>query len=213
MVEKIKNIYSLLSEGKSYSQISKELNISKSLVAFYAKKSENSSIIKKIEEKEKQKEEYEKLICSLSQECSNLNQICRMLNKRSTNKNYEYILNILKKHNVEISSLKIDKIINRPKLLKEDIFCLNSKLKNNSSLREKLFKYALKEHKCEMCGNTHWYNNEIPLELHHINGVKTDNRIENLQLLCPNCHALTDNYRGKNIGMSAQKETFEVEAG
>lgn len=51
----------------------------------------------------------------------------------------------------------------------------------------------------------------IPLELHHINGVHSDNRIENLQLLCPNCHALTDNYRGKNIGMSAQEEILEVE--
>ena len=53
----------------------------------------------------------------------------------------------------------------------------------------------------------------IALELHHINGIKDDLRIENLQILCPNCHAFTDNYRGKNIGMSAQEETFEVEAG
>ena len=51
------------------------------------------------------------------------------------------------------------------------------------------------------------------LELHHINGVKDDLRIDNLQILCPNCHALTDNYRGKNKGMSAQEETLEVEAG
>lgn len=53
----------------------------------------------------------------------------------------------------------------------------------------------------------------IALELHHVNGVKDDLRIENLQILCPNCHAFTDNYRGKNIGMSAQEETLEVEAG
>ena len=42
---------------------------------------------------------------------------------------------------------------------------------------------------------------------------KDDLRIENLQILCPNCHAYTDNYRGKNIGMSAQGETPEVEVG
>jgi predicted HNH restriction endonuclease len=43
--------------------------------------------------------------------------------------------------------------------------------------------------------------------------VKDDLRIENLAILCPNCHAFTDNYRGKNIGMSAQEETLDVEAG
>lgn len=78
---------------------------------------------------------------------------------------------------------------------------------------KKLFNEGLKERKCECCNNTEWMGYPIPLELHHINGVHTDNRIENLQVLCPNCHAQTDNYRGKNIGMSAQEETTDVEAG
>lgn len=65
-------------------------------------------------------------------------------------------------------------------------------------LAKRLIKEGLKEKKCECCNNTVWLNKEIPLELHHINGDNTDNRIENLQLLCPNCHALTDNYRGRN---------------
>ncbi|WP_442911559.1 HNH endonuclease [Lachnospira sp.] len=38
----------------------------------------------------------------------------------------------------------------------------------------------------------------MPLELHHINGIHKDNRLENLQILCPNCHALTENYSGKS---------------
>lgn len=44
-----------------------------------------------------------------------------------------------------------------------------------------------------------WMGEPIALELHHVNGVKDDLRIENLQILCPNCHAFTDNYRGRNI--------------
>jgi len=80
-------------------------------------------------------------------------------------------------------------------------------------LAQRLIKERVKEHKCERCKRTEWEGVPIPLELHHMNGTRTDNRISNLQLLCPNCHALTDNYRGKNIGMSAQGETLEVEAG
>lgn len=81
---------------------------------------------------------------------------------------------------------------------------LNEVLVENSNyqsykLAKRLLKEGLKEHKCEMCGRNKWLENSIPLELHHKNGNNTDNRLENLQLLCPNCHTLTDNYRGKNI--------------
>jgi len=77
----------------------------------------------------------------------------------------------------------------------------------SNGLRKRLIKEGLKEHKCEICGNTTWQGKEIPLELHHINGINTDNRIENLQLLCPNCHALTDTFRGKNIKKSGPSLT------
>lgn len=52
----------------------------------------------------------------------------------------------------------------------------------------------LRGRKCECCGNTEWLGNPINLEIHHINGDRTDNRLENLQLLCPNCHSYTENY-------------------
>lgn len=79
-------------------------------------------------------------------------------------------------------------------------------------LSQRLTKEGLKGYKCECCGLTTWIGKPIKLELHHINGVHTDNRLENLQMLCLNCHSYTNNYRGKNI-QSAQKETFNVEAG
>ena len=84
---------------------------------------------------------------------------------------------------------------------------VNGSTYRTSLIRPRLIKEGLKEHKCEICGNTTWQGKEIPLELHHINGVNTDNRIENLQLLCPNCHALTDTFRGKNIKKSGPSLT------
>ena len=78
----------------------------------------------------------------------------------------------------------------------------SSYLKEGSTIKTynlalKLLKEGIKERRCENCGATEWMGNPIPLELHHINGKKGDNRLENLKFLCPNCHALTDNYRGK----------------
>lgn len=81
-------------------------------------------------------------------------------------------------------------------------------------LKLRLFREGLKEQKCERCGNTQWEGQPIPLELHHLNGVHNDNRLENLQILCPNCHALTENYSGKSSQvLSARDESPEVELG
>ena len=81
----------------------------------------------------------------------------------------------------------------------EDILIENSPYKSTNSLKARLFSEGLKIKKCEVCGNSTWQGKELALELHHINGNPFDNRIENLQILCPNCHSITENYKGKNI--------------
>jgi Zn finger protein HypA/HybF involved in hydrogenase expression len=55
------------------------------------------------------------------------------------------------------------------------------------------------EYKCNECGITDWNGKDIILEIDHINGDNTDNRIENLRYLCPNCHSQTSTYKGRNI--------------
>lgn len=57
-----------------------------------------------------------------------------------------------------------------------------------------------KGERCESCKLTEWMGQKIPLELHHVDGDRFNNELVNLQVLCPNCHALTDNYSGRNKG-------------
>lgn len=65
-------------------------------------------------------------------------------------------------------------------------------------LKNLIISNGLKDHKCECCGLTEWNNKPIPIELHHIDGDRNNNSIDNLQIICPNCHAQTENYKSKN---------------
>lgn len=66
-------------------------------------------------------------------------------------------------------------------------------------LRLKLIREGVKEHRCEICGLAEWNSLPIPIELDHINGNNKDNHLENLRVLCCNCHAQTDNWRGRKL--------------
>lgn len=65
--------------------------------------------------------------------------------------------------------------------------------------RDYLVKFGYKEYRCERCGLTEWYGQYISLELHHIDGNTHNNVLTNLELLCPNCHSLTPNYKWRKV--------------
>lgn len=68
----------------------------------------------------------------------------------------------------------------------------------SNQLRIRLIKEGVFQPRCNNCGGTHWMGQDIPLELEHKDGNHHNNSLDNLELLCPNCHAQTSTYRGKN---------------
>jgi 5-methylcytosine-specific restriction endonuclease McrA len=70
--------------------------------------------------------------------------------------------------------------------------------RGRAHLKSRLLKAGLLKSSCQRCGITNWQGELLSLELHHINGIGQDNRLENLTLLCPNCHSQTDSWGGRN---------------
>jgi len=89
--------------------------------------------------------------------------------------------------------------IGKPLIPLEEILVKNSSFQSYK-LKKRLFKERLKPQYCEECGwRKESKDGRLPLELDHINGDSKDNRLENLRILCPNCHSLKSTHRGRNI--------------
>ena len=68
-----------------------------------------------------------------------------------------------------------------------------------NKLKKRLIKEGLKTNQCEECKITEWNGKAIVMELDHIDGDRTNHSLENLKILCPNCHSQTETFRGKNV--------------
>lgn len=81
----------------------------------------------------------------------------------------------------------------------DSYFALNTP-HSGGHIRERILKYNLLPYKCACCGNIgEWQGKQLRLQVDHINGDHNDNRLENLRFLCPNCHAQTETFAGKNV--------------
>jgi DNA-binding CsgD family transcriptional regulator len=97
-------------------------------------------------------------------------------------------------------AVKRGAIVPRPAVIPmERLLVVGRKGTNRTHLKNRLVKEGLKEDRCETCGIIEWLGKPLSLELHHVNGDGADNRLENLQLLCGNCHSQTDNWGGRGI--------------
>lgn len=77
----------------------------------------------------------------------------------------------------------------------DKVFCENSEY--TRTIRDRYLQLN-PEYKCQICGITQWMEKPIALHVDHINGIHNDNRVENLRLLCPNCHQQTDTWGNSN---------------
>lgn len=125
------------------------------------------------------------------------NQILRNLGKSSSGNAVKLLKKQLDEFNIQVNfdnSNKIKNFIAKPieYYLQENIEC------DSKSLKKRLISEGLKENKCEICGLTEWMGKPITLQLDHINGKHSDNRLENLRILCPNCHSQTETWGMKS---------------
>lgn len=140
-------------------------------------------------------------------------EVCRKIGLKPVGSNYKTIKSKIELYNLDVSHFT-GQAWNKGKNFSEEtarlpldeilqegvIYC-------SDTLKRRLIKQELKENKCELC---HISGEEIGLELHHINGDRYDNRIENLQILCPNCHSKTPNFRNRNGKNTTEARRLEV---
>lgn len=88
----------------------------------------------------------------------------------------------------------------------EQILVRDSTYLDNTRLKQQLIAQGIKAWACETCGIEDWMDKPIVLHLDHINGDRRDNRLENLRLVCPNCHSQTETYCGRNVGRYGSEE-------
>jgi DNA-binding CsgD family transcriptional regulator len=100
-------------------------------------------------------------------------------------------------HQTWHAAMKRGAVVSRPQRIPIERLCAEATPRNRWSLKRRLFAEGLKEERCEACGLTEWLGAPLSMALHHVNGERDDNRLESLQILCPNCHAQTSTWSGR----------------
>ena len=155
------------------------------------------------------KEEFQQVL----DKSNSIVDVLKHFNLDPYNGNHKTVHARVKSDNLCLKKLKHNSLIatsirmSSSKISDENVFCENSTY-CRKSLKERFLK--LVEYKCCECGIGDTYNGKsISLQIDHKNGVNNDNRVENLQLLCPNCHSQTITFSGKRLKKEVIYESCE----
>jgi hypothetical protein len=144
----------------------------------------------------------DKLIAKYISESSTIAEVLRKLGLDPKGRNYKIVKDTIKKYNLDSSHfLGKSHAKNKPQRMVDwnEILIENSSVTLHNSRKKRLIKEGLLKNECYICKLTSWLDCPISLQIDHINGISNDHRLENLRMLCPNCHSQTETFAGRNI--------------
>ena len=175
--EKRAKVALLRSQGKSYVEIAKKLGLTKSTVAYHARRAG-------IPADERFSRRYEWSVVQRA--------IDQGLSRRQCMKRFGF------SSDAWGQAVKRGNIVPSPWVTPIEELLVAGVRRNRGHIKTRLLGVGQKDDRCERCGIREWRGQRLSMQLHHMNGDGTDNRLENLELLCANCHSQTETYGGRN---------------
>lgn len=200
-----------LEKGIPRKEICKKLGITQSFIK-HRLTDKFLDIIERRNAKFLVEEEFADLVEKVLPHCNSYNAVCNKLGLRGVDGYYTKIKNVINERGLStehFGTLDSNSKVNFKEYSDEEFFVSNAK-RNGKSIVKRLLDHGYKKYECECCGVSEWNGKPLKLQIHHINGDHCDNRIENLQILCPNCHTQTDTYASNKKTIVNNNDRFSI---
>jgi 5-methylcytosine-specific restriction endonuclease McrA len=190
------DVESLRSAGKSYKEIAEELDCSETTVGYWARKSSLPRI-----QRPRRSNHFDKdVLESATAKVTCWSDLCKELGKSRSAALHVALREQIENYGIDVSHFiysdpRVSPATRRTKGGRTLDQMLNSRSTKSDDLRKKLISEGVKNYECESCRLTEWLGKPIPLELDHIDGDHFNNSLDNLRILCPNCHSQTPHHR------------------